>query len=75
MKTNENTFNLNSILEVILDSTDNDGLIFIPKNSEIHIIIENYFGKIVISEIKIKNVEDQLSLSKDMLESSLPLLD
>jgi len=53
MKTNENTFNLNSILEVILDSTDNDGLIFIPKNSEIHVIIENYFGKIVISEIKI----------------------
>ena len=75
MKTNENTFNLNSILEVILDSTDNDGLIFIPKNSEIHIIIENYFGKIVISEIKIKNIEDELSLSKDMLESSLPLLD
>ena len=75
MKTNENTFNLNNILEVILDSTDNDGLIFIPKNSEIHIIIENYFGKIVISEIKIKNIEDQLSLSKDMLESSLQLLD
>ena len=75
MKTNENTFNINSILEVILDSADNDGLVFIPKNTEINVLIENYFGKIVISEIKIKNIEDELSLSKDMLENSLPLLD
>ena len=75
MKTNENTFDLNSPLEVVLDSTDNDGLIFVPKNSELHVLIENYFGKIVINEIKIKNIEDELSLTKDMLETSLSLLD
>ena len=75
MKTNENTFDLNIPLEVILDSSDNDGLIFVPKNSEVHILIENYFGKIVINEIKIKNIEDELSLTKDMLETSLSLLD
>ena len=31
MKTSENTFELNTVLEVILDSNDNDGLIFVPK--------------------------------------------
>ena len=75
MKTNENTFDLNIPLEVILDSSDNDGLIFVPKNSEVHILIENYFGKIVINEIKIINIEDEMSLTKDMLETSLPVLD
>ena len=75
MKTNESTFNLNSSIQVILNSDDNDGLIFVPKNSEIHVLIENYFGKIVINEIKIMNIEDELSLSKEMLETSLPLLD
>ena len=75
MKTNESTFHLNSSLQVILNSDDNDGLIFVPKNSEIHVLIENYFGKIVINEIKIMNIEDELSLSKEMLETSLPLLD
>jgi len=75
MKTNENTFDLNSILEVILNSSDNDGLIFVPKNTEIHVLIENYYGKIAINQIKIINIEDELSLSKDMLETSLSFLD
>ena len=55
MKTSENTFELNTVLEVILDSNDNDGLIFVPKNTEIKVVIENYFGKILINEITIKN--------------------
>ena len=75
MKTSENTFELNTVLEVILDSNDNDGLIFVPKNTEIKVVIENYFGKILINEIKIQNVEDEMALSKDKLETSLPLLD
>ena len=75
MKTSENTFELNTVLEVILDSNDNDGLIFVPKNTEIKVVIENYFGKILINEINIKNVEDEMALSKDKLETSLPLLD
>ena len=75
MKTSENTFELNTVLEVILDSNDNDGLIFVPKNTEIKVVIENYFGKILINEIYIKNVEDEMALSKDKLETSLPLLD
>ena len=49
MKTSENTFELNTVLEVILDSNDNDGLIFVPKNTEIKVVIENYFGKILIN--------------------------
>ena len=75
MKTSQNTFELNTVLEVILDSNDNDGLIFVPKNTEIKVVIENYFGKILINEINIKNVEDEMALSKDKLETSLPLLD
>ena len=75
MKTNENTFDLNNTLKVVLTSSDNDGLIFVPKNTEIHVNIENYFGKIVINEIKIMNIEDELSLSKDALETSLQFLD
>ena len=75
MKTSENTFELNTVLEVILDSNDNDGLIFVPKNTEIKVVIENYFGKILINEINIKNIEDEMALSKDKLETSLPLLD
>ena len=75
MKTSENTFELNTVLEVILDSNDNDGLIFVPKNTEIKVVIENYFGKILINQINIKNVEDEMALSKDKLETSLPLLD
>ncbi len=75
MKASENTFELNAVLAVTLDSSDNDGLIFVPKNSEINVIIENYFGKIIINEINIKNVEDEMALSKDKLETSLPLLD
>ena len=49
MKASENTFELNAVLAVTLDSSDNDGLIFVPKNSEINVIIENYFGKILCS--------------------------
>ena len=75
MKASENTFELNAVLAVTLDSSDNDGLIFVPKNSEINVIIENYFGKIIINEINIKNLEDEMALSKDKLETSLPLLD
>ena len=38
MKASENTFELNAVLAVTLDSSDNDGLIFVPKNSEINVI-------------------------------------
>ena len=72
MKTSENTFELNTVLEVILDSNDNDGLIFVPKNTEIKVVIENYFGKILINEINIKNVEDEMALSKDCLLYTSP---
>ena len=67
MKTSENTFELNTVLEVILDSNDNDGLIFVPKNTEIKVVIENYFGKILINEITIKNVEDEMALSLSLI--------
>ena len=53
MKINNNSFELNEQLQVVIDSNDNDGLIFIPKNIQIDVDIENYFGKIVISKLVI----------------------
>ena len=48
MKINNNSFELNEQLQVVIDSNDNDGLIFIPKNIQLDVDVENYFGKIVI---------------------------
>ncbi len=78
MKVNQQNFELEANLEITLDSKDNDGLIFIPKNTLIEIKIQNYYGKILINKINIKKTEDELSLSKDSIEISsidLKLLD
>ncbi len=78
MEANQQNFELEATLEITLNSKDNDGLIFIPKNTLIEVKIENYYGKILINEINIKKIEDELSLSKDTIEISsldLKLLD
>ena len=49
MKIQGNDFALTSKLNVQLNSEDNDGLIFIPKNVTLFLEIENYFGKIIIN--------------------------
>ena len=41
MKINNNSFELNEQLQVVIDSSDNDGLIFIPKNIQLDVDIEN----------------------------------
>ena len=41
MKINNNSFELNEKLTLIIDSSDNDGLIFIPNNIELNVEIEN----------------------------------
>ena len=53
MKINNNSFELNEQLQVVIDSNDNDGLIFIPKNIQLDVDVENYFGKIVICKLVI----------------------
>ena len=75
MKIQGNDFALASKLEVELDSTDNEGLIFIPKNVTIFLEIENYFGKIIINTLQIKTQQDEFSLTKKGLESSTKSLD
>ena len=57
MKINNNSFKLSEKLSIIIDSSDNDGLIFIPKNIELNVEIENYFGKITINKIEISPSE------------------
>jgi len=75
MKINNNSFKLNEKLSVIIDSSDNDGLIFIPNNIELTVEIENYFGKIVINKIEISPIESEFQISKTSIESYIPSLD
>ena len=75
MKINKNSFELNENLQLIIDSNDNDGLIFIPKNILLNIDIENYFGKIVITKIVIKSNEDEFQIGKLTIENNIPNID
>jgi hypothetical protein len=75
MKINNNSFELNDNLSVVIDSSDNDGLIFVPGNIELIVDIENYFGKISINKITISLVESEFQISKNNIESQIPNLD
>ena len=75
MKINNNSFELNEQLQVVIDSSDNDGLIFIPKNIQLDVNIENYFGKIVISEIVIHPSESEFQIGKLTIENNIPNMD
>ena len=75
MKINNNSFGLNEKLSVFIDSTDNDGLIFIPKNIQLAVEIENYFGKITINSIDISPLESEFQINKLSIEKHIPNLD
>ena len=75
MKINNNSFNLNEKLSVFIDSSDNDGLIFIPKNIQLSVEIENYFGKITINNISISPLESEFQINKLTIENHIPNLD
>ena len=75
MKINNNSFELNEKLSVSIDSSDNDGLIFIPNNIVLNVEIENYFGKITINKIEISPAESEFQISKLSIESHVPNLD
>ena len=75
MKINNNSFDLNDKLSVLIDSSDNDGLIFIPKNIQLSVEIENYFGKITINNIAISPLESEFQINKLSVESHIPNLD
>ena len=75
MKINNNSFKLDEQLQVVIDSNDNDGLIFIPKNIQLDVNIENYFGKIVISKIVIHPYESEFQIGKLTIENNIPNMD
>ena len=75
MKINNNSFKLDEQLQVVIDSNDNDGLIFIPKNIQLDVNIENYFGKIVISKIVINPSESEFQIGKLTIENNIPNMD
>ncbi len=75
MKINNNSFELNEKLSVVIDASDNDGLIFVPNNIELNVEIENYFGKITINKIEISPIESEFQISKTSIETHIPNLD
>ena len=75
MKINNNNFELNEKLQVVIDSNDNEGLIFIPKNTQLKVEIENYYGKIAINKINIFPAESEFQISKQSIENSIPNMD
>ena len=75
MKINNNSFDLNEKLSVFIDSSDNDGLVFIPKNIQLSVEIENYFGKITINNISISPLESEFQINKLSIENNIPNLD
>ena len=75
MKINNNSFDLNEKLSVFIDSSDNDGLVFIPKNIQLNVEIENYFGKITINNISISPLESEFQINKLSIENHIPNLD
>ena len=75
MKIHGNEFALASTLNVELNSEDNEGLIFIPKNVTLLLEIENYYGKIIINSLRLETQEDEFSLTKKGLEASTASLD
>ena len=75
MKINNNSFELNEKLQVVIDSNDNEGLIFIPKNTQLEVEIENYYGKIAINKISIFPSESEFQISKLSIENSIPSID
>ena len=75
MKINNNNFELNEKLQVVIDSNDNEGLIFIPKNTQLEVEIENYYGKIAINKINIFPAENEFQISKQSIENSIPNMD
>jgi hypothetical protein len=72
MKINNNNFELNEKLQVVIDSNDNEGLIFIPKNTQLEVEIENYYGKIAINKISIFPSEGEFQISKLSIENNIP---
>jgi hypothetical protein len=75
MKIHGNEFALASKLNVELNTEDNEGLIFIPKNVTLLLEIENYYGKIIINSLRLETQEDEFSLTKKGLEASTASLD
>ena len=75
MKINKNSFELNEKAEIELDSSDNEGLINIPKNFKISAEIENYFGKILINSISINYEKDDFEFTNSGVEKNIAQLD
>ena len=75
MKINNNSFGLNEKLSVLIDSSNNDGLIFIPKNIQLTAEVENYYGKITINSIAISPLESEFQINKVSVENNIPNLD
>ena len=63
MEISSKNFGLNESIDLIINSNDNDGLIYIPIELQVKCEVTNNYGKIITSKIHIETIEDEISLN------------
>ena len=75
MEISSKNFSLDESLDLVIDTTDSDGLINIPNELLIKCNITNNYGKILINNISIETIVDKISLKQKSISDNLGKLD
>ncbi len=67
MEISSKNFDLNESIDLIINSNDNDGLIYIPSELQVKCEVTNNYGKIIMNKIQIETIEDEISLKKNSI--------
>ena len=75
MEISSKSFELNESIDLIINSNDNDGLIYIPSELQVKCEVTNNYGKIIINKIQIETIEDEISLKKNSIGDRVDQID
>ena len=75
MEISNKNFGLNESIDLIINSNDNDGLIYIPIEVQVKCKVTNNYGKIITSKIHIETIEDEISLKKNSIGDRVDQID
>ena len=75
MEISSKNFGLNESIDLIINSNDNDGLIYIPIELQVKCEVTNNYGKIITSKIHIETIEDEISLKKNSIGDRVDQID
>ena len=75
MEISSKSFDLNESIDLIINSNDNDGLIYIPSELQVKCEVTNNYGKIIINKIQIETIEDKISLKKSSIGDRVDQID